>query len=118
MAVEFGRKLLTKRVTGGSVAPKHRRKRGDNMNKAQLIEYVAKQTKMTKRSTETAVNATLEGIKKNVKKGGVQLVGFGSFTVVSRKGRMGRNPQTGAPMKIKPSKSVKFRPGKDFKGML
>jgi DNA-binding protein HU-beta len=73
---------------------------------------------MTKRSSEDAVNATLEGIKKNVKKGGVQIVGFGSFTVASRKGRMGRNPQTGAPIKIKPSKTVKFRPGKDFKKML
>jgi DNA-binding protein HU-beta len=89
------------------------------MNKAELIEYVAKQTGMTKRSAEDAVNATLWGIKKNVKKGGgVQLVGFGSFTVASRKGRMGRNPQTGEPIKIKPSKTVKFRPGKDFKKML
>jgi nucleoid DNA-binding protein len=88
------------------------------MNKAELIEYVAKSTKMTKRSAEDAVNATLEGIKKNVRRGGVQLVGFGSFTVASRKGRMGRNPQTGQPIKIKPSKTVKFRPGKDFKKML
>jgi nucleoid DNA-binding protein len=88
------------------------------MNKAELIEYVAKQTDTTKRSAEDAVNATLEGIKKNVKKGGVQIVGFGSFTVASRKGRMGRNPQTGEPIKIKPSKTVKFRPGKDFKKML
>ncbi len=88
------------------------------MNKAELIEYVAKQTKMTKRGAEAAVNATLEGIKKHVKRGGVQLVGFGSFTVVSRKARMGRNPQTGEPIKIKASKSVKFRPGKDFKNML
>ena len=88
------------------------------MNKADLIEYVAKRTDMTKRSSEDAVNATLEGIKKNVKKGGVHIVGFGSFTVASRKGRMGRNPQTGEPIKIKPSKTVKFRPGKDFKKML
>jgi nucleoid DNA-binding protein len=88
------------------------------MNKADLIEYVAKKTDMTKRSAEDAVNATLEGIKKNVKRGGVQIVGFGSFTVASRKGRMGRNPQTGEPIKIKPSKTVKFRPGKDFKKML
>jgi DNA-binding protein HU-beta len=88
------------------------------MNKAELIEYVAKKTDMTKRNAEDAVNATLEGIKKSVKKGGVQIVGFGSFTVSSRKGRMGRNPQTGEPIKIKPSKTVKFRPGKDFKKML
>jgi DNA-binding protein HU-beta len=88
------------------------------MNKAELIEYVAKQTDMTKRSAEDAVNATFEGIKKGIKKGGVQIVGFGSFTVASRKGRMGRNPQTGEPIKIKPSKTVKFRPGKEFKKML
>jgi DNA-binding protein HU-beta len=88
------------------------------MNKADLIEYVARKTDTTKRSAEDAVNATLEGIKKNVKRGGVQIVGFGSFTVASRKGRMGRNPQTGDPIRIKPSKTVKFRPGKDFKKML
>jgi DNA-binding protein HU-beta len=88
------------------------------MNKAELIEYVAKKTDMTKRNSEDAVNAMIEGIKKNVRKGGVQIVGFGSFTVSSRKGRMGRNPQTGEPIKIKPSKTVKFRPGKDFKQML
>jgi DNA-binding protein HU-beta len=88
------------------------------MNKAELVEHVAKTTKMTKRGAEEAVNATLDGIKKATKKGGVQIVGFGSFSVVSRKGRMGRNPQTGAPIKIKPSKSVKFRPGKEFKNML
>jgi DNA-binding protein HU-beta len=88
------------------------------MNKAELIEYVAKKTDMTKRNAEDAVNATFEGIKKNVRKDGVQIVGFGSFTVASRKGRMGRNPQTGEPIKIKPSKTVKFRPGKDFKKML
>jgi DNA-binding protein HU-beta len=83
-----------------------------------VIEHVAKSAKLTKRSAEEAVNATLEGIKKNVKRGGVQLVGFGSFNTVARKGRMGRNPQTGQPIRIKPSKTVKFRPGKDFKSML
>ena len=85
------------------------------MNKAELVEYVAKQTKMTKRGAEDAVNATLNGIKKNVKKGGVQLVGFGSFTVVSRKGRMGRNPQTGEAIKIKAKKVPKFVAGKGLK---
>ena len=88
------------------------------MNKAELIEHVAESAKLTQRSAETAVNATLEGIKKNVKRGGVPLVGFGSFSVATRKGRMGRNPQTGEPIRIKPSKTVKFRPGKDFKSML
>jgi DNA-binding protein HU-beta len=88
------------------------------MNKAELVEYVAKAAELTKKSAEEAVDAFLDGIKKGVKKGGVQLVGFGSFTVASRKGRMGRNPKTGEPIKIKPSKTVKFRPGKEFKSML
>jgi nucleoid DNA-binding protein len=88
------------------------------MNKAELVEHVAKAAELTKKSAEEAVDALLDGIKKGVKKGGVQLVGFGSFSVASRKGRMGRNPKTGEPIKIKPSKTVKFRPGKEFKSML
>ena len=88
------------------------------MNKSELVEHVAKAAELTKKSAEDAVDALLDGIKKGVKKGGVQLVGFGSFTVASRKGRMGRNPKTGEPIKIKPSKTVKFRPGKEFKSML
>ncbi|HVP58492.1 MAG TPA: HU family DNA-binding protein [bacterium] len=89
------------------------------MNKAELVEHVAAAAGLTKKSAEEAVDAFLEGIKKGVaKKGGVQLVGFGSFSVASRKGRMGRNPKTGEPIKIKPSKTVKFRPGKEFKSKL
>ncbi len=89
------------------------------MNKAGLIEYVAKQTKMSKRQAEAAVNATLDGIKKNLRKDGVvQLVGFGSFTITQSKPRMGRNPQTGEPIKIKATKRVKFRAGKEFKKLL
>jgi len=88
------------------------------MNKAELVEHVAKVAKLTKKGAEEAVDAALEGIKAGVKKGGVQLVGFGSFTVAARKGRMGRNPKTGEPIKIKPSKTVKFRPGKEFKSKL
>lgn len=89
------------------------------MNKAGLIEYVAKQTKMSKRQAEAAVSATLEGIKNGLRKDkGVQLVGFGSFTITQSKPRMGRNPQTGEPIKIKATKRVKFRAGKEFKKML
>ena len=85
------------------------------MNKAELIEYVAKQTNLTKRGAEDAINATLEGIKKGTKKGGIQLVGFGSFNVVARKARMGRNPQTGRPIRIAASKVPKFKAGKQLK---
>ncbi|MFH1219307.1 MAG: HU family DNA-binding protein [Candidatus Eisenbacteria bacterium] len=88
------------------------------MNKAELVEYVAKTAELTKKSAEEAVDAILDGIKKGVKKGGVQLVGFGSFTVATRKARLGRNPKTGEQIKIKASKTVKFRPGKEFKTSL
>lgn len=84
------------------------------MNKAELIEAVAKDMKVSKATADKAVNSVLSTIKKNTKKG-VSLIGFGSFTVGKRKARTGRNPQTGAPIKIKASKVVKFKPGKAFK---
>lgn len=88
------------------------------MNKADLIEAVARNCALTKKDASAAVEATLDNIKKGVKKDGVQLVGFGSFTISRRKGRTGRNPQTGEPIKIAPSKTVRFRPGKEFKDKL
>jgi DNA-binding protein HU-beta len=88
------------------------------VNKAELIEAVAKKTDLTKKDAGLAVDATLDAIKRGTKKGGVSIAGFGSFTVSSRKARMGRNPQTGEQIKIKASKSVRFRPGKDYKEML
>ena len=81
------------------------------MNKGQLVEAVAKKADLTKKDATNAVNATIEAIKKNVKKG-VTLVGFGSFRVVKRKARTGRNPQTGEKIRIKAKNVVKFRPGK------
>jgi DNA-binding protein HU-beta len=89
------------------------------MNKAELIESVAKQAKLSKKDATMAVNATFQSIKKATKKSdGVSIVGFGSFNQVKRKARKGRNPQTGEAIQIKASKSVRFRPGKAFKEML
>ena len=88
------------------------------MNKADLIEAVAKECNLSKRQASEAVEATLSNIKRGVKKDGVQLIGFGSFTMTKRKGRTGRNPQTGEPIKIAPSKTVRFKPGKEFKDKL
>jgi len=88
------------------------------VNKGELIEVVAKKTKLTKKDASLAVDATLNAIKRGTKKGGVALAGFGSFTVSTRKARMGRNPQTGEAIKIRASKSVRFRPGKDYKSSL
>ncbi len=84
------------------------------MNKAELIAAVVKDTKTSKAQAERAVNAVLNSVKKNTKKG-VQLIGFGSFSVVKRKARKGRNPQTGEVINIKASKTVKFKPGAAFK---
>ena len=84
------------------------------MNKGELIDAVAKKTELSKKDATEAVNAVLDIIKKNTKKG-VQLVGFGSFAISRRKKRMGRNPQTGETIEIKASTTVKFKPGKEFK---
>ena len=92
------------------------------MNKADLIEAVLANKDSgceTKAAAERAVAAVISGVKKGLKKdGNVQLIGFGSFTVKTRKARMGRNPQTGETIKIKASKTVGFRPGKALKGSL
>ncbi len=81
------------------------------MNKAQLIEAVAKNANLSKKDSGNAVNATIDAIKKNVKKG-VTLVGFGTFKIVKRKARTGRNPQTGEKLRIKAKNVVKFKVGK------
>lgn len=88
------------------------------MNKADLIEAVAKTCQLSKKDATNAVNATFTAIKKETKKSGISIVGFGSFNPVKRKARTGRNPQTGEKIQIKASKSVRFRPGKAFKSML
>jgi DNA-binding protein HU-beta len=89
-----------------------------NMNKQQLIEWIQKDGSVgeTKAAAERALNAVLNGIQYGLKKDkNVALVGFGSFTVRKRKARMGRNPRTGEPMKIKASKTVAFKVGKSLK---
>jgi DNA-binding protein HU-beta len=86
------------------------------MNKAELIEAVAKTTKLTKVDAELVLNSTIDTIKKSVKKGeDVTLIGFGTFTKAKRKARTGRNPQTGKEIKIPAMQVPKFRPGREFK---
>jgi nucleoid DNA-binding protein len=85
------------------------------MNKAQLIAEVAKVT-CTKKEAELAIDATLAAIQKALKKGTtVTLVGFGTFRVNKRKARQGRNPQTGATIKIGAKKVPVFKAGKGLK---
>ncbi|MGD8520142.1 MAG: HU family DNA-binding protein [Desulfobacterales bacterium] len=87
------------------------------MTKAELVEKAAKEAKISKVAAATAINSFMDGITKALKKKGgkVTLVGFGTFSKVRRKARKGRNPQTGAPIKIKATNVVKFRPGKKLK---
>lgn len=89
------------------------------MNKAELIEKIATETSTTKAHVERVLDATLETIRKSVKKGDeVKLVGFGTFTKAKRQARMGRNPQTGKSIKIPAAWYPKFRPGAEFKALV
>ena len=86
------------------------------MNKTELIDAVAKSAGLSKKDATNAVNALTETITKTLKKKDkVQLVGFGTFEVGKRAARTGRNPQTGAEIKIKAAKVPKFKPGKALK---
>ncbi|CDE85473.1 histone family protein DNA-binding protein [Coraliomargarita sp. CAG:312] len=88
------------------------------MNKAELIVEIQKQLgkDATKACAEKALNTVLDAIKAGVKKHKkLQLIGFGTFSVVERKARTGINPQTKEKIKIKASKVVKFKPGAAFK---
>ncbi|HOT87931.1 MAG TPA: HU family DNA-binding protein [Bacteroidales bacterium] len=82
------------------------------MNKAELIDAIAKEAKLSKVDSGRALDATITAISKSLKKGeGVILVGFGSFSIAKRAARTGRNPQTGKPIKIAAKKVAKFKPG-------
>ena len=89
------------------------------MNKAELVAAVAEKAEISKKDAEAAVKALTDVVAEELKKGEkVQLVGFGTFEVSSRAAREGRNPQSGAPMKIAASKAPKFKAGKALKDML
>ena len=86
------------------------------MNKNELVAAIAKEADLSKKDAENALNAFVDVTTKELKKGEkVQLVGFGTFEVSKRAAREGRNPQTGATMKIKASKAPKFKAGKALK---
>lgn len=86
------------------------------MNKAELVAAVAEKTALSKKDSEKAVNAAFEAITAALVGGDkVQLVGFGTFEVRERAARTGRNPQTGAEIKIAASKQPAFKAGKAFK---
>ena len=86
------------------------------MNKAELINAAAEKAGLSKKDTESAVNAAIEVISQCLAEGDkVQLVGFGAFEVKSRAERIGRNPQTKEPIPIPASKAPVFKAGKALK---
>ena len=89
------------------------------MNKSELVEHIANQADISKATATRALDAITGAVRTTLKKGGtVSLVGFGSFSVTKRPARTGRNPRTGAAIKIKSAKVPKFRPGKALKDAL
>lgn len=89
------------------------------MNKGDLINYVAKDVKITKVQAAKAIDSVVDNITRTLKKGErTSLVGFGTFSISRRKARTGRNPQTGAPLRIPAKRVVKFTPGKVLKGVI
>ncbi len=82
------------------------------MNKKELVESIAKAAEISKADAEKALNGTLAAIAESLKKGDkVTLIGFGTFSVSKRDARQGRNPQTGAAIKIPAKKVVRFKAG-------
>lgn len=89
------------------------------MNKADLVNQMAEAAGITKSAATAALESFIEGVTKTLKSGKkVTLVGFGTFSVTKRAARKGRNPATGATIKIKAKKVAKFRGGKDLQSKL
>lgn len=89
------------------------------MNKAQLVEKLAKKMSLPKCQTECFLDATLDLIQNTVSSGEeIKIVGFGTFSRLLRKERKGRNPKTGEVVKIPGAKIPRFKPGKDFRQLV
>ena len=86
------------------------------MNKTELVDAIAKEAGLSKASSEKAVKAIVDVVSKELKKKGkVQVVGFGTFETSKRAARTGKNPQTGAEIKIPAAVVPKFKAGKALK---
>ncbi len=89
------------------------------MTKAELVEMVAQQTRMTKKAAGDIIDVVFDNIGKAVKADErFSYPGFGTWSIRTRKARKIRNPQTGEPMKLKAMKTIGFRPAKELKETL
>src|ERR1700751_388777 len=101
---------LPVRANGQSTLP------GETMNKADLIDRIAASCHINKTQAASAIDTTVDSITAALRKGDrVALIGFGTFSVSQRKARNGRNPQTGATIKIAARRAAKFTPGAELK---
>jgi DNA-binding protein HU-beta len=90
--------------------------RGETMNKADLVDKIAGACEISKAQATTAIDTAVDSITSALRKGDrVALIGFGTFSVSQRKARNGRNPQTGATIKIAARRVAKFTPGAELK---
>lgn len=86
------------------------------MNKTELITRISEKTELSKKDAETAINAFIDIVADALVSGEkITITGFGSFEVVERAARIGRNPRTGKSIPIPKSKSPKFKPSKNLK---
>lgn len=86
------------------------------MNKAEMVEAIAKDAKISKSQAQNALDAFVKNVQRSLKKGDkVTLVGFGTFVSSRRAARTGRNPQTGKPIRIPAKKVARFTAGKSLK---
>jgi DNA-binding protein HU-beta len=89
------------------------------MNKAELVEAIAKKTDASKAMADTMVDAFIDAVTVSLKKGeSVTLVGFGTFSQGKRAARTGRNPQTGVAIKIPAARTAKFAAGAKLKAVV
>ncbi len=89
------------------------------MTKAELITKISEDAGITKVAASAALDSFMESVAKTLKKGDrLTLVGFGTFSVSKRAARKGRNPSTGAEIKIKAKKVAKFKASKELSGKL
>jgi len=89
------------------------------MNKAELVSKIAEDAGITKVQAVSALDAFMEGVTKTLKSGNkLILVGFGTFSVSKRAARNGRNPKTGATIKIKAKKVARFKASKELSGKM
>lgn len=99
--------------------PENGNKEGVEVNKADLIDRLAKQANISKNMSEQFLNTALQIIQSSVSAGEeVKIVGFGTFDRSARKARKGRNPKTGVEVTIPATTVPRFRPGKDFKNLV